>query len=67
MDAGGGPPPPLPHEMEDFKCLIASCGKRKAGSSLQRFVKKANIPSVEFPVERPCCTTLNIVERGLIG
>ena len=30
-------------------------------------MKKDDIPSVELPIERPCCMNLNLVERGLIG
>ena len=67
MEDGGGPPPPLPPELDAFKCLVASYGKRKVGPYLQRFVKKADIPFVEFPTERSCHMTLNLVERGLIG
>ena len=41
------------------------CGKRKGGPS-QKFVKKADIPSVELPIQT-CQTALNLVDRGLIG
>ena len=30
-------------------------------------MKKADIPSVDLPVERPCRTASNLAERGLIG
>ena len=59
MDFGGDPPLPIPPDLEAFKRLIASCGKRKGGP-LQKFVKKVDIPSVELPVERTCRTTLNL-------
>ena len=61
MDSGGDPLPPLPPELD------ASCGKRKGGPNLQIFVKKADIPSIEMPSQRTCRTSLNIVDRGLIG
>ena len=67
MDAGGDPPPPLPPEMDAFKWLVSSYGKRKRGPNLQRFVKKLDIPLVELPAERTFRPTLNIAERGLIG
>ena len=67
MDAGGYPPPLLPPELEAFKRLVASCSKRKGGSNSQRFVKKVDIPFVELPAERICRTSVNLVERGLIG
>ena len=62
-----GHPPPLPLEIDAFKCLIASCGKRKGSPSVQTFVKKTEIPSVDLRVERPCWTTLNLAEHGIIG
>ena len=49
-DPGGVPPLPLPPELEAFKKLIASCGKRNGGGS-QKFIKKVDIPSVELLVE----------------
>ena len=65
MDDGGDPPPPLPPELDVFKRLVATYGKRKGGP--HRFAKKVDIPSVELPAERICQITLNLVERGLIG
>ena len=52
MDVKGDPSPPLPPELDAFKRLVATCGKRKGGLYLQRFVKKVDIPSVELPTER---------------
>ena len=49
MDAIGHPPLLTPPELEAIKRLVASCGKRKGGSSSQVFVKKVDIPSVELP------------------
>ena len=66
MDSGGVPPLPLPLDLEAFKRLIASSGKRKGGVS-NKFVKKVGIPSIELPTERTCRSTLNLAERGLIG
>ena len=66
MDAVGDAPPPLPPELDAFKRLVASCGKRKGGSYSQRFVKKVDIPSIELPVERIRRMALNVAERGLI-
>ena len=57
---------PLPPDLEAFKRLIASYGKRKGGPS-QKFVKKVDIPSVEFPTDRICRLTLNLAQCGLIG
>ena len=65
MDAGWDPPLPLPPELDAFKRLVASCGKRKGGPS-QKFVKKVEIPSVELLAYRICRSTLNHAERGLI-
>ena len=65
MDSGKEPPLPLPPDLDAFKKLIVSCGKRKGGPS-QKFVKKAYIPSVELPVQT-CQTALNLIDRGLIG
>ena len=53
MDVRGGPPPPLPPELDAFKRLITSYGNRKAGTSIQIFVKKADIQFVELPVNDP--------------
>ena len=50
----GDPPPPLPHDIDAFKRLIALCGKRKGISSVQTFFKKSYIPSGELPAEHPC-------------
>ena len=63
---GGEPPLPLPPDLEDFKKLIASNGKRNGGIA-QKFVKKVDIPSIELPAEKNCRLALNLVERGLIG
>ena len=65
MDASGVLPPPLPPELEAFQRLVASCGKRKGGTS-QRFVKKVDIPSVELPVDWISRSALNLAERGMI-
>ena len=65
MDSGKEPPLPLPPDLDAFKKLIASCGKRKGGPS-QKFVKKADIPSVELPVQT-CQTALNLANHGPIG
>ena len=59
MDPGGDPPP-LPLELFAFQILVASCGKRKGSSLVQQFVKKVDIPTIEFPVETPCQTALNL-------
>ena len=42
---GGEPPLPLTPDLEAFKRLIASSGKRKGGPT-QKFVKKVEIPFV---------------------
>ena len=63
--ASRGGPPPLPHEINAFKRLIATCGKRKGSPLVQSFVKKTNIPSVDLSAERPCRTALNLAEQGL--
>ena len=65
--ASGGGLPPLPPEIDAFKRLIASCGKRKGTPLAQTFVKKSEIPYVDLPVERPCRTALDLAKRGLIG
>ena len=68
MDIRRGSSPPIPPELDAFKWLVASCGKRKGSLNVQQFVKKAsNIPFVDLHVERPCRTALNLVERGLFG
>ena len=66
MVFGGIPPLSLPPDLEAFKRLIDSSGKRKGGAS-NKFVKKVDIPSVELPAERIFCSALNLAERGLIG
>ena len=66
MDLGGVPSLSLPPDLEAFKRLIASSGKRKGGAS-NKFVKKVDIPSIEIPIERIYRSTLNIAEQGLIG
>ena len=58
-------PQPLPPDLESFKRLIASCGKRKGGPS-QKIFKKVDIPSAELNADRICRSTLNLAERGLI-
>ena len=55
----GEPPLPLPLNLEAFKKLIASNGKRKGGPT-QKFVKKVDIPSVELPDEKTCLSALNL-------
>ena len=66
MDPEGVPPLSLPLDLEAFKRLIASNGKRKRAAS-NKFVKKVDIPSVELTAERICRFALNLVEQGLIG
>ena len=65
MYSGGVPPLPLPPDLEAFKRLIASCGKRKGGPA-QKFVKEVDIPSVELPADRTCRSNLNLDKRGII-
>ena len=65
--ASRGGPPPLPPELEAFKRLISSCGKRKGSPLSQSFVKKTDIPSVDLSTERPWQNSLNLAECGLIG
>ena len=65
MDYGEDPTLALPFNLEAFKRLIASCGKRKGGP-LQKFVKKVDIPSVELLVEWTCRSTIHLVEHGII-
>ena len=62
----GEPPLPLPPNLEAFKKLIASSGKRKGGPA-QKFVKKVDIPYVELPADKTCRSALNLAEHGLIG
>ena len=59
-------PLPLPPDLEAFKKLIASSGKRKGGPA-QKFVKKVDIPSVELPTEKTCRSAQNLAGGGLIG
>ena len=65
MDASGDPPPPLPPELDAFKILVASCGKRKGGPS-QKSVKKVDIPFVELLSYRIFQSALNHAEHGFI-
>ena len=55
----GESPLPLPPDLEVFKKLIASSGKRKGGHA-QKFVKKVDIPYVELPTDKTCRSTLNL-------
>jgi hypothetical protein len=69
MDAGGGAtnPPPFP-ELKEFRKLVAAASKRPPSAVQQKFVKKLdNIPNVELPLEETCRSTVNLVDRGLIG
>ena len=59
MDPGGVPLKHLSPDLEAFKKLIASCGKRNGGVS-QKNVKKVDIPSVELPAKRTCRSALNL-------
>ena len=57
---------PIPN-LDAFRRLEAAGSKRKLTQTQQKIVKKLeNIPSVALPVET-CQSTLNIVDRGLIG
>ena len=47
------PPLPLPPDLEVFKRLIASSGKRNGGPA-QKFVKKVDILSIELHVVHTC-------------
>ena len=58
--------PPLHLDVEAFKRLIASCGKRKRGPS-QKFVKKVDTPLVELPADRTYHLALNLAKCGLIN
>ena len=66
MDSGVVPPLPLPPDIEDFKILIASCGKRIGGPSL-KLVKKVYILLVELSANRICRFSLNLAAHGLLG
>lgn len=69
MNDGGGPEalPPLA-DLEAFKKLVNTCGKRPATEQQQKFVKRlTNIPTIALPSEDPCRSALNLAERGLIG
>lgn len=58
--------PPL--ELEAFRSLIATTGKRQPSRPQLRFVKKlGSIPTMSLPVEDTCKSALNLTERGLIG
>ena len=63
----GEPPPPLPPDLEAFKHLISSYGKRKGSPLTQTFIKKTEIPSVDLPIDRAHQTALNLMEQGIIG
>ena len=60
------PPLPLPPDLVAFNKLIATSGKRIGGPA-QKFVKKVDIHSVEFPIDRTCRSALHFAERGLIS
>ena len=56
MESGGVPPLPLPPDMEAFKRLIASSGKRKGGFSQKIVFRKLT--------SRPLSSLLNgLVDR----
>ena len=55
------PPLPLPPDLEAFKKLIASSGKRTGGPA-QKFIKKMDIPSVELPAAQTCRSALNLAK-----
>jgi hypothetical protein len=71
MSPGGGikaPPPPLPPDLDAFRKLVATCNKRPASDSHQKFVKKLDsIPSIDLPAKETCRSTMNLAERGIIG
>ena len=66
MEARGGSSPSL--DLNAFRRSVALGSKHKLNQNQQSFVKKLdNIPTVDLPVDQPCQTSLNIIERILIG
>jgi len=64
-DGGSEPPPPA---VLDFQKIVVAFGKRPPLAQQPKFVKKKDcIPTVALPMEETCCSTLNLVDRGLIG
>ena len=65
---GGDPPPPLSAEMDAFRRLVASGGKRKAPFSVSKFIKKLEeIPEIALPKTTSVKIALALSKRGLVG
>ena len=69
--AGGGvqPPPILPHvDVDAFKRLISSYGKKLVPGPLPKFVKKlANVPIIALPPDQPMHIAASLVDQALVG
>ena len=65
---GGAEATPLMPSLMAFKKITAGANKRTLTEMQKKFVKKLDcMPSIELPIEETCRSTLNLVDRGLIG
>ena len=65
---GGDPPPPPSAELDAFRRLVASGGKRKTPFTVPKFIKKLEeIPEIALPETTSVKIALALSERGLVG
>ena len=65
---GGDPPPPPSAELDAFRRLVASGGKRTAPFTVPKFIKKLEeIPEIGLPESTSVKISLAMSERGLVG
>ena len=61
-------PPPPTSEVDAFRRLVASGGKRKVPLSVPKFIKKLDeIPEIALPKTQSVKIALALSERGLVG
>ena len=65
---GGDPPPPPLVELDAFRRLVSSGGKRKAPFTVPKFIKKLEeIPEIALPETTSVKIALALSERGLVS
>lgn len=68
LGEGSGTPPSVPPYIATFRRLVVAIGKKHETTGKSKFMKKIEeIPTVALSAARSCRTTLNLLERGLIG
>ena len=68
LEGGDSTPPPLTSEVDAFRRMVSSRGKRKVPLSIPKFIKKLDeIPKIVLSEMQSVKIALALSERGLVG